>query len=129
MAPDDLRWARLIQRIQQAHCWVISPSIDAAYRRQFGQIACRGSVTSGLMTSLNLVQLDQNRSLNIVEPPQVEGDYDTDDRHVVSAASEAPDSILITVDERLVKDLERSTIPDDHGFMMCLLDAAEEALL
>jgi hypothetical protein len=117
---DDLEYiasARLVTCLQQRHRWIVTPAINAAYRRQFArQRRPRGSVASGMMVSLDDVLFDAQRSLWINDAPEIEGPYDPSDRHVVAAAGAVRGAILVTSDGRLTDSLVAEQTAENHGF-------------
>lgn len=125
---DDLAWAAVVTAIQRSHRWVLTVRVEAAYRRQFASIRCKGSVTSELMKSLNQVLFNASRVVLVHQPVNVSGDFDPDDAHVVCAAASVRGSVLITIDEKLARDLDRNGVSSRHGFAVATLQGALERL-
>lgn len=126
----DAAAARVVERVQSAHCWVVTAEILRAYKRHEGRNACRGTLTTALIKSLKQVLADRGRSrwIDTDELVVIPGDYHRKDRHVVSAAAAAPASMLVTNDGRLESQLVIEGIPGRQGFL-CVTCAGALRLL
>jgi hypothetical protein len=113
----DLRAARVVDILQIAHRWVISPAVEVAYRRRFGQVACQGAFATLFMLRLNECLATQERSFLINDPPLIQGNHSDKDQHVVDAAAARDEGCyLITSDDPLRAALAADGTPEKHRF-------------
>lgn len=125
------RAARIVAAIQQKHRWIVSRGILEAYNKAIDSPKrCQQAGGEAAIKSLRDVLADAGRSIMLTYPvPEVAGDYDDKDRHMVRAAAAAPGSYLATMDTRLRRQLARLNITQNHGFTVVGLDEAEQLLL
>lgn len=115
--PECKACVQFVSCLQQRHRWVVTPAVNAAYRRQFARRRRpHGSVASGLMVSFDDVLFDSARSLWVQEAHEIDGPYDPSDRHVVAAAGAAHGAVLVTSDGRLRDSLVQHHTTEENGF-------------
>jgi hypothetical protein len=117
--------ADVLFAVQTAHRWVFHEDLVDVYLDRLFQARYKGVIWRGLQRSLQDTIVDKNSGLWLDRAPVIEGPYHRKDQRWVSAAAAAPDGCrLITLDERLVKQLRSSGLPEQYGFVPCLVPEA-----
>jgi hypothetical protein len=122
---DDRLASRLLQLLQVRHRWIITRAIRVAYFHQIKKhVKDRNVNALALIRSFRDIDLDTDRSHSPIGLRPVPGTYDHRDDHMVEAAAAVPGSLLITLDNKLIKDLTRDGIPSRCGFTVLDVSAA-----
>ncbi len=132
----DPEWglsAAILTAVQKDHQWVLTNEIIGIYANRIYEAAYRGPLWMRLRGSYLGVLVDSQRhhKLNPDPPPVIKPDdlYHHKDQCWVSAAAAAAEGcLLITVDGRLVAQLNASELPEVHHFEPMLVVGAAEAL-
>lgn len=127
--------ADLLAVVQTSHRWVMTDHIVDIYQNRLFHAQYKGAIWTRLRRSFIDTLVAASR-LWLREVPHVDGAYDQDDAAWVSAAAAAPAGcLLITGDRRLLNQLSRTALPEQHGFVPCfvtdalaLLDPQQPAL-
>jgi predicted nucleic acid-binding protein len=127
--------ADLLAVVQTSHRWVMSDDIVDIYQRRLFQAQYKGAIWTRLRRSFIDTLVAASR-LWLRDVPHIDGRYDQDDAAWVSAAAAAPAGcLLVTGDRRLLAQLERTPLLEQHGFTACfvtdalaLLDPRQPAL-
>ena len=104
---EHLVAAKFVRCLQLQHRWVISSAVLSQYKHHFGTRRLpKGGVASELMVSLDDVLHDAARHVWLHNPAVIPGSYEDRDQHMVSAAAEASQSVLVTSDVPLTLSIK-----------------------
>ena len=113
---------------QTSHRWVLTDDIVDAYERRIHHARYKGGIWRRLQGSFIDTLVSASR-LWLREVPIIDGAYDGDDVAWVSAAAAAPAGcLLVTGDRRLLVQLGKTGLPEQHAFAACFVTDALELL-
>jgi predicted nucleic acid-binding protein len=119
--------AELLALVQTSHRVMTDEVVDAYQRRLFGA-EYKGAIWTRLRASF-IATLVQASRLWLADVPVIDGAYDQDDVAWVGAAAAAPAGcLLVTGDRRLLVQLGKTRLPEDHAFVPCFITDALVAL-
>jgi len=120
--------ADLLAVVQTSHRWVMTDDVVDIYQRRLFQAPYKGAIWTRLRRSFIDTLVTANR-LWLHDVPHIEGRYDQDDAPWVSAAAAAPDGcLLVTGDRRLLTQLQKTPLPEEHAFVACFVTDALDLL-
>ncbi len=123
-AGQERESAEALALVQTWHRWVMSDDIVDIYQRRLYQARYKGAVWTRLLASFSATLASASR-LWLHDVPPIQGPYDQDDAPWVSAAAAAPAGcLLVTGDRRLLVQLGRCSLPEQHGFVACFVTDA-----
>jgi hypothetical protein len=123
--------SRLLQILQVEHRWILTIPILVKYLHQIKQHATdKGQNANALIRSPRDILRDSERHvfLDSTGLKPVPGQYDHNDDPMVEAAAAVPGSWLITLDNKLIRQLSRAGIPHRYGFAVFDVGAALDRL-